>query len=123
MADRAAPVPLFALLEHPLVRAGEARAPWLERARALELGLRGWVEARTHHPLGYVEQLYTFADRDRTRDGGGHGRGRRGCSGGNQKIDVPFTALAAITVPTYQPDACPLCAQGIPVVKPGSRAV
>jgi hypothetical protein len=29
------------------------------------------VEARTHHPLGYVEQLYTFADRDRTRDGGG----------------------------------------------------
>jgi hypothetical protein len=31
----------------------------------LELGLRDWVEARTHHPLGYVEQLYTFADRNR----------------------------------------------------------
>ena len=44
-------------------------------------------------------------------------------SGGNQKIDVPFTALAAISVPTYQPEACPLCAQGLPVVKPGSRAV
>ena len=44
-------------------------------------------------------------------------------SGGNQKIDVPFTALAAISVPTYQPEACPLCAQGIPVVKPGSRVV
>jgi ATP-dependent helicase/nuclease subunit B len=41
MAERAAPVPLFALLEHPLVRAGEARAAWLERARALELRLRG----------------------------------------------------------------------------------
>jgi hypothetical protein len=39
--------------------------------RTLELGLRSWVEARTHHPLGYVEQLYTFADRDRTQDGGG----------------------------------------------------
>jgi hypothetical protein len=24
-------------------------------------------------------------------------------------------------VKTYQPDACPLCQQGIPVVKPGSR--
>ena len=24
---------------------------------------------QTHHPLGYVEQLYTFADRDRTRTG------------------------------------------------------
>ena len=44
-------------------------------------------------------------------------------SGGNQTIDVPYTALASITVPTYQPDACPLCAQGLPVVKPGSRAV
>ena len=34
--------------------------------RTLELGLRAWVETQTHQPLGYVEQLYTFADRDRT---------------------------------------------------------
>jgi hypothetical protein len=34
--------------------------------RTLELGLRAWVETRTRQPLGYVEQLYTFADRDRT---------------------------------------------------------
>jgi hypothetical protein len=34
--------------------------------RTLELGLRSWVEAQTRQPLGYVEQLYTFADRDRT---------------------------------------------------------
>jgi hypothetical protein len=27
--------------------------------------LRAWVERQTHHPLGYVEQLYTFADRNR----------------------------------------------------------
>ena len=33
--------------------------------RTLELGLRAWVEAQTRQPLGYVEQLYTFADRDR----------------------------------------------------------
>ena len=31
--------------------------------------MRSWVERQTHHPLGYVEQLYTFADRDRTRTG------------------------------------------------------
>lgn len=43
-------------------------------------------------------------------------------SGKDQPIDVPFVALAAITPPTYQPDACPLCAQGLPVTKPGSRA-
>lgn len=33
--------------------------------RSLQSGLRAWVERQTHHPLGYVEQLYTFADRDR----------------------------------------------------------
>jgi len=36
--------------------------------RSLQTGLRAWVEAQTHHPLGYVEQLYTFADRGRTGD-------------------------------------------------------
>jgi ATP-dependent helicase/nuclease subunit B len=40
-AEQAAPVPLVALLEHPLVRASEGRAEWLDRARALELALRG----------------------------------------------------------------------------------
>ncbi len=37
--------------------------------RSLQSGMRSWVEQQTHHPLGYVEQLYTFADRDRTRTG------------------------------------------------------
>ncbi len=34
--------------------------------RSLQSGLRAWVERQTGLPLGYVEQLYTFADRDRT---------------------------------------------------------
>jgi len=42
-------------------------------------------------------------------------------SGGNQNLDVSFHALATVSLPTYQPDACPLCARGEPVVKPGSR--
>ena len=42
-------------------------------------------------------------------------------SGAASPVDVPFAALAAITPPTYKPDACPLCAQGIAVTKPGSR--
>jgi orotate phosphoribosyltransferase len=43
-------------------------------------------------------------------------------SGGEQGLDVPFHALLPMDVKTYQPDACPLCSQGVPVVKPGSRA-
>jgi orotate phosphoribosyltransferase len=42
-------------------------------------------------------------------------------SGGQQSLAVPYHALATISLPTYQPDACPLCAAGSPVVKPGSR--
>jgi len=34
---------------------------------------------------------------------------------------VPFESLAKVAVATYQPDACPLCKAGSPVVKPGSR--
>lgn len=42
VAERMAPVPLLALLGHPLVLAGgEARAAWLERVRQLDLALRG----------------------------------------------------------------------------------
>jgi hypothetical protein len=33
--------------------------------RTLEVGLRAWVERQTGQKLGYVEQLYTFGDRDR----------------------------------------------------------
>src|SRR5688572_17457220 len=43
-------------------------------------------------------------------------------SGGTQAIGVPFHALATISLPTYSPESCPLCAAGLPVTKPGSRA-
>lgn len=36
--------------------------------RSLQTGLRAWVETQTGHPLGYVEQLYTFADHGRSGD-------------------------------------------------------
>lgn len=43
----------------------------LEQAhRSLQSGLRAWVETQTGQPLGYLEQLYTFADRDRAQDAG-----------------------------------------------------
>jgi orotate phosphoribosyltransferase len=43
-------------------------------------------------------------------------------SGGQQSLDVPYHALATISLPTYQPESCPLCAAGLPAVKPGSRS-
>lgn len=36
-----------------------------DQHRTFELALRGWVKQQTGFQLGYVEQLYTFGDRDR----------------------------------------------------------
>jgi orotate phosphoribosyltransferase len=42
-------------------------------------------------------------------------------SGGNADVGVPRVALATLQVAVYDPEHCPLCRQGLPVVKPGSR--
>jgi orotate phosphoribosyltransferase len=41
----------------------------------------------------------------------------------NPFAPLPFTALLSVEVPTYQPESCPLCLAGSPLVKPGSRTV
>ncbi|WP_320199842.1 NUDIX hydrolase [Agrobacterium sp. rho-13.3] len=55
------------------IRSGEAlpSGPLELEHRSLQAGLREWVGDQTGHPLGYLEQLYTFADRDRTNDNTG----------------------------------------------------
>jgi orotate phosphoribosyltransferase len=42
-------------------------------------------------------------------------------SGGTAEVGAPRVALATLRVAAWPPEACPLCAQGLPVVKPGSR--
>ena len=42
-------------------------------------------------------------------------------SGGTISFGVPYRALVEIALPTYEAARCPLCAQGIPITKPGSR--
>jgi len=36
-------------------------------------------------------------------------------------LPFPLVSLARMTIETYPPEACPLCRQGIPASKPGSR--
>jgi len=42
-------------------------------------------------------------------------------SGGRVTFGVPLYALTHLDIPTYSPEACPLCREGLPLVKPGSR--
>lgn len=62
--------------------------PFESEHPTLQTGLRAWVEQQTHHPLGYVEQLYTFADRNRADEA----RGRRVVSPGSSQDDDHFSA-------------------------------
>jgi orotate phosphoribosyltransferase len=41
-------------------------------------------------------------------------------SGGAIDFGPPLFALATIDVATWDPDACPLCAASVPLVKPGT---
>ncbi|HQA31644.1 NUDIX hydrolase [Propioniciclava tarda] len=41
--------------------------PLLEGHRSLQAAVRAWAESQTGRQLGYLEQLYTFADSDRDR--------------------------------------------------------
>ena len=61
-AERAPPVPLMALLEHPLVAAGDERGTWLTQARAFELALRGPRAAPGLEPLQAVAQKAKVGD-------------------------------------------------------------
>lgn len=54
--------------------------------RSLQAGLRAWVERQTHHPIGYVEQLYTFADQQR---------------GGTRGISMSYLALSREAAAEY----------------------
>lgn len=42
-------------------------------------------------------------------------------SGGNHPFQVPYRALIPMDIISYSAKDCPLCKEGIPLVKPGSR--
>jgi orotate phosphoribosyltransferase len=42
-------------------------------------------------------------------------------SGGAVDLGIPRVALETLDVIAYQPETCPMCQAGVPVVKPGSR--
>jgi hypothetical protein len=52
--------------------------------RTMELGLRRWVREQTGLELGYVEQLYTFGDRNRDPSE---------CEGGPRVVSVAYLTL------------------------------
>jgi len=42
-------------------------------------------------------------------------------SGGAISLDVPFVSLATVSMSTWAPADCPLCAEGVPLIDPDTR--
>ena len=116
------------VIGHEVGRALGVRALFAERQDGALTLRRGFVIAENDRVLVVEDVLTTGGSTRETmqvaRASGGQVVGAASIvnrSGGRAEFDVPFASLLDIDLPTYEPDKCPLCAQGLPVVKPGSR--
>jgi orotate phosphoribosyltransferase len=116
------------IVGHEVARALGARAIFAERQDGRLLLRRGFSLARGERVL-VVEDVVTTGLSTRetievARAAGAEVVGAAALvdrSSGGARLDVPFQALLAVDLPTWDPAACPLCGQGLEVVKPGSR--
>ena len=116
------------IIGHEVARALGVRAIFAERSEGVLTLRRGFDLATTDRGV-IVEDVLTTGGSTRETMEVAHSRGAAvvaaaaiiNRSGSDSPVDVPFAALAALTPPTYKPEACPMCAAGDPVVKPGSR--
>jgi orotate phosphoribosyltransferase len=121
------------VIGHEVGRALGVRALFAERQDG-QLTLRRGFTLSEHDRVLVVEDVLTTGGSTRetmevARAAGAQVVGaasivnRSGGPGNDVKFDVPFEALLDYSLPTYEQDKCPLCAKGLPVVKPGSRQV
>ena len=118
------------IIGHEVGRALGVRALFAERQDGALMLRRGFVLSESDRVLVVEDVLTTGGSTRETMQvataAGGRVVGVASIvdrSGGKASFDVPYHALLDVDLPTFQPEACPLCAQGHPVVKPGSRPV
>jgi orotate phosphoribosyltransferase len=118
------------IIGHEVARALGVRALFAERQDGALTLRRGFVIAENDRVLVVEDVLTTGGSTRETmqvaRACGGQVVGAGAIvnrSGGTAQFEVPFASLLDVDLPTYEPDKCPLCEQGLPVVKPGSRPV
>jgi orotate phosphoribosyltransferase len=118
------------IIGHEVGRALGVRALFAERQDGALVLRRGFILGENDRVLVIDDVLTTGGSTRETMQvataAGGHVVGAASIvdrSGGRSELTVPFSALLDVDLPTYEPESCPLCARGLPVVKPGSRPV
>ncbi|HET8679262.1 MAG TPA: orotate phosphoribosyltransferase [bacterium] len=116
------------VLAHEVARALGCRAIFAERADGVMQLRRGFAIAPGERTLvvedvittgGSVEDVAALV-----RTAGGEVVGFATLvdrSAGRAQLDAPLAALITLDLPVFSVETCPLCAQGVPARKPGSR--
>jgi len=117
------------IIGHEVARALGARFIFAERDASGKMSFRRGFSVRPGETAVAVEDVVTTGGSvaeviDLLRAGGAHVIAAAAIidrSGGRAYVGVPRVQLAKLDVVSYQPDECPLCKDGIPIEKPGSR--
>ena len=118
------------IVAHETARAFGVRAIFTEREAGVMTLRRGFRLSRGERVL-VVEDVVTTGGSTRETidvvidaDGVVIGAGSMvDRSGGSVDVGVRRQSLLTLDVPTYEPSACPLCKEGVPPIKPGSRGL
>jgi orotate phosphoribosyltransferase len=116
------------IVAHETARAVGCRALFTERENGVMMLRRGFELNRGERVL-VVEDVVTTGGStretiDAVKSAGGKVIGAGSIvdrSNGAADVGVRRVSLLTLDVLAYQPSDCPLCKQGLPVVKPGSR--
>jgi orotate phosphoribosyltransferase len=119
------------IIGHEVARALGARFIFTERGPEGKMTLRRGFEVEFGESAVVIEDVVTTGGSSREVVDLLKGAGARVLgagsiidrSGGLADLGVPRVALKTLEVTAYDPENCPLCREGIAVVKPGSRPV
>lgn len=115
------------IIGHEVARAMGVRFVFTERVDG-EMTLRRGFGIEEGERAIVVEDVVTTGGSTREVIAAVEGEGGRVTAVGSivnrgARVDfgVPFVSLYNVNIINHEPDACPLCKNGVPVVKPGSR--
>ncbi len=117
------------IIGHEVARAFGARFIFTERDENKKMTLRRGFAVASGEAALVVEDVVTTGGSTRDVVEALRAAGARPLaagsivdrSGGHADVGTPRVALVTLQVVAYDPGECPLCAQGVPAVKPGSR--
>jgi orotate phosphoribosyltransferase len=116
------------IVGHELARALGVRAIFADKENG-ELVLKRGFQIRSGEKIVVAEDVITMGGRVQQTIELARGLGAEivgvgvivDRSSGKASFDVPHFSLMQLELATYEPPTCPLCAKGMPLVKPGSK--